>query len=174
MITREPTQFTVNVAINIRPLVATDLPSLEWYGQYTHFRRMYKRTFQDQLAGKRLMLVADLNGYAVGQVFLHLNLRYNSDGQERGYLYSLRVMDHLQGMGIGTRLIRYAEQELAQRGFDWTLISAAKTNPRARQLYERLGYRMYGEDDGRWKYTNHLGEVVHMHEPCWLLEKSLR
>ncbi len=174
MIAKESVQFSVNIALILRPLVAEDLPKLEWYGQYIHFRRVYKHTFREQSSGKRLMLVADLNHFPVGQIFLHLNLSYDDDGLPRGYLYSLRVMDHLQGYGIGTRLIYYAEQTLLEKGFDWALISAAKTNPRARILYERLGYRVYGEDEGRWKYTNHLGQVVQMHEPCWMLEKNLR
>lgn len=174
MMTKEPTTFKLTLPIKLRPCVAEDLPKLEWYGQYIHFRRIYQATFQDQLLGRRLMVVADLNNFPVGQIFVHMNLGINDHGHARGYLYSLRVIDHLQGQGLGTRLLRYAEETLLARGFDRALISAAITNLRARNLYERLGYQVIGKDEGRWKYTNHQGQVVHMHEPCWMLEKNLR
>ena len=35
-----------------------DLPKLEWYGEYLHFRRVFRRAYDDQLAGRRLMLLA--------------------------------------------------------------------------------------------------------------------
>jgi hypothetical protein len=56
--------------IQFRLAALEDLPKLEWYGQYTHFRRMFKITYEDQLLGKRLMLVADLGGFPIGHVFI--------------------------------------------------------------------------------------------------------
>lgn len=174
MIAQQASIFSINLMITLRPLVPEDLPKLEWYGQYTHFRNVYARTYEEHCIGRRLMLVAVLNNFPIGQVFLHLALGHNQEKHKRGYLYALRVMEHLQGLGIGTRLIHYAEQNLIERDFEIAMISAAKTNIRARQLYERLGYHVIGEDEGRWQYMNHRGEVVQMHEPCWILEKNLR
>jgi ribosomal protein S18 acetylase RimI-like enzyme len=91
----------------------------------------------------------------------------------RGYLYALRVMDHFRGLGIGTRLLIEAERLLIERNNFWATISVAKANARARQLYQRLGYSIYAEDAGRWQYVNHLGEIVQVNEPCWMLEKFL-
>jgi ribosomal protein S18 acetylase RimI-like enzyme len=169
------------IVVQFRLATEADLPHLEWYGQYTHFRRVFQKTWREQAAGLRLMLLADLNGFPVGHIFILLN---NAPGVTRkhqrqatdlrGYLYSLRVMAHLQGLGIGTQLVHCAENLLCQRGYDWAIISAAKTNVRARQLYERLGYRVYAEDGGNWQYVDHTGEIVEVHEPCWMLEKLLK
>lgn len=169
------------VTVQFRLATETDLPALEWHGQYTHFRRVFQKTYREQCAGLRMMMLADMNGFPVGQIFVLLNnapgvtRRHRASATDlRGYLYSLRVMDHLQGMGIGSKLVEWAENTLKSRGYDWTIISAAKDNPRARQLYEKLGYRVYCEEAGRWQYVNHQGQIVRVHEPCWMLEKALK
>ncbi len=169
-----------NITIRFRIATHDDLPLLEWYGQYTHFRRVFEKTYEDQAAGTRLMILADLNGFPIGQVFLLLKTsprlakrRRRSASALAGYLYSLRVIDHLQGMGIGTQLIQVAENVLIKRGYRWVLISVAKSNTGALRLYQRLNYRIYMEDEGRWRYVDHNGETVHVHEPCWMLEKQL-
>lgn len=176
----EARPFESHITIRFRLATREDLPRLEWYGQYTHFRRVFQKTYLDQLNGKRLMILADLNGFPIGQVFLLLETsprlarqRRKSVSEEVGYLYSLRVMEHLRGMGIGTRLIDIAEAVLTERGYKWILISVAKTNTGALRLYKRLGYRIYQEDEGRWRYVNHKGQTVHVHEPCYMLEKRL-
>src|SRR3954466_8273548 len=110
MTATERSALSLQIDVVIRLAQHEDLPKLEWYGQYTHFRRVFQRAYEDQLAGRRLMLVADIHGWPIGQVFIQLE---NLDDPginsgKRGYLYSLRVMDHLQGLGIGTALLREA------------------------------------------------------------------
>jgi ribosomal protein S18 acetylase RimI-like enzyme len=82
-------------------------------------------------------------------------------------------MTPFQRRGLGTALIREAEQYLIERNYDSVSIAAAKDNPDARRLYERLGYRVYTEDSGRWSYTDHEGRTRHVYEPCYMLEKYL-
>lgn len=171
MVSQIPAIYELPLHIVFRFATEADLPLLEWYGQYIHFRRVYQRTYHEQTQGGRWMLVADLNGFPVGQLFVVPELSYYP---QTGYFYSFRVMDHLQGLGIGTHLLHYGEALLHAGGIQSALISAVKSNSRARQLYERLGYRVFREDEGRWQYTNHLGEVIEVHEPCWILEKQLQ
>lgn len=165
--------FTLNTDITIRKATVHDLPKLEWYGEYTHFRRVFQRTYNDQKQGQRLMLVADMNQFPVGQLFILLNMRRSRTGIRRAYFYSLRVMEHLRGMGLGTHLLTFGEQLMQQHGFGSVIISAAKDNEGARRLYERLGYAVYAEDSGQWTYENHLGQTIQMNEPCWMLHKKL-
>lgn len=174
---RHETQITL--PLSFRLASADDLPKLEWFGQYTHFRNVYRRTFREQIAGKRFMLVADCNGFPIGQIFAHFHLpgsgladRFRKE--RRAYFYSLRVMEMFRGQGIGTQLIAHAEGIAEERYCTITSIAAAKNNPRARQLYEREGYRVNGEDDGRWSYTDDRGRTCYVHEPCWILEKTVR
>jgi len=152
-----------------------DLPKLEWYGEYTHFRRVFQRAFEDQKAGRRLMLLADVNGWPIGHVFIQLDSYDDLEPDEgkRAYLYSLRVMDAFQRHGIGTALIREAEAILRERGYQSVSIAAAKDNPGARRLYERLGFKVFTEDAGRWHYVDHEGRTRQVVEPCWVLDKNL-
>lgn len=170
----ERRDLLLHLAVTFRPADRSDLPKLEWHGEYTHFRRVYRNTFDEQRAGRRLMLIADVNQYPIGQVFIQLE---NSDswwqGVKRSYLYSLRVMDVFQRQGIGTALLQEAERILVERGYGVVGIAAARDNPGARRLYERLGYGVVAEDAGRWHYVDHEGRTRHVAEPCWILEKWL-
>jgi ribosomal protein S18 acetylase RimI-like enzyme len=157
----------LHVPVVLRLAEQSDLPKLEWYGQYTHFRTLFRRTFREQQHGKRLMIVADCNDFPIGQVFVQLT------PGERAYLYALRVMEMFRGQGIGTALIAEAERLATGRSIYRATIAAAKDNPRARELYERQGYRVYADDPGYWSYVDHKGVNQFVHEPCWLLEKRL-
>jgi ribosomal protein S18 acetylase RimI-like enzyme len=167
--------FTLAVDVVIRPARPDDLPKLEWFGKYWRFRNLFRQTYADQQTGRRLMLVADAGGFPVGQVFIQFDAnepRY-ADGRRRAYLYSLRVLEPFQGHGLGTRLIRAAEEVIAARGFDEVTIAVAKDNPNARRLYERLGYRVFAEDTGCWSFMDPDGQWQRVTEPCYVLEKHL-
>jgi len=172
----ERSGLSLQLQVNFRPAEQDDLAKLEWFGQYTHFRRVFQRAYEDQLAGRRLMLLADLNGWPVGQVFIQLDSLDDTPSEQgkRGYLYSLRVLDPLQGQGLGTALIYEAETILTSRNYGSVSIAAAKNNPGARRLYERLGYRVFMEDNGRWQYVDHEGRTRHVNEACYVLEKMFR
>ena len=159
----------------IRPAELGDLEALEWLGQYAHYRRLYRDTFHDQQAGQRLMLVADFNRFPVGQIFLQLqSTRPTPDQTPRMYLYALRVMEPFQRQGIGTALLEAAGEYARGTGYGWMSIAAAKDNPAARQLYERHGFEVSGEEEGDWSYLDQHGRTRYVHEPCWVLEKALR
>lgn len=167
--------MTLNIDITLRLAQKSDLPRMEWYGQYVHFRNLFRRAYREQLQGKRLMLLADMNDFPIGHIFIQLrssNTRI-ADGVSRAYLYSFRVMDLFQGKGIGTRLIQEAESILIDRGFGIVTIAVAKDNNGALRLYERLGYRKFADDPGKWSYIDHKGFTHYVEEPCWLLKKSL-
>jgi ribosomal protein S18 acetylase RimI-like enzyme len=164
----------LRLTVTLRPAVYTDLPKLEWFGEYTHFRSLFARTYQEQKLGRRLMLLADLNDFPIGQIFLHLKPAYNSRFTgNHAYLYAFRVMDMFRGQGIGSWLLDEAETIAAGQGNRWTTIAVAKDNPGALRLYQRHGYRVYAEDAGQWNYVDHQGKTRYVDEPCWLLEKSL-
>ena len=168
-------KVALHIDVTIRPATAEDLPKLEWYGQFTHFRRLFEETYRDQLQGRRLMLVADVNGFPIGQVFVSLEgglFDFNGAGPH-GYLYALRVMEPFQRQGLGTALVEAAEGRLRALGYRRVTIAVAKDNEGALRLYTRLGYHIYQEDQGRWHYVDHVGKVHYVEEPCWLMEKML-
>jgi ribosomal protein S18 acetylase RimI-like enzyme len=169
-------EMLLQMRVVFRPAEREDLPKLEWYGAYTHYRRVFQRAFEDQLAGRRLMLLADVNGWPVGQIFIQLEMLdepFPGD-RKRAYMYSLRVMDAFQHQGIGTALVQEAQSILVERGYGSVSIAAAKENEAARRMYEHLGFHVLTEDPGRWHYVDHEGHTRQVVEPCWILEKQLQ
>jgi ribosomal protein S18 acetylase RimI-like enzyme len=167
--------MTIQMPVTIRLAEKSDISKLEWYGQFIHFRYVLRRAYREQERGRRFMLVADCNGFPIGQVFIQLsstNTRV-ADGKNRAYLYSFRVMEMFQGHGIGTKLLKEAEKMLVERGFRSATLSVTKTNTDAMRLYQRHGYRIFSEDPGRWDYIDHRGITQYVEEPCWVLEKFL-
>jgi ribosomal protein S18 acetylase RimI-like enzyme len=175
--TRQDVLVTFDVVYDVQLRLArkADLSKLEWFGQFTHYRALYARTFEQQQQERRLMLLATVNEFPVGQVFIHLTDTGlpEEERQRRGYVYALRVLDPFRGQGIGSRLILQGEELLRERDYRWVVIAVAKTNAGARRLYERLGYLVYGEDPGRWSYVDHQGRLQRVEEPSWMLEKRL-
>ena len=168
--------LTVELPIHIRIATSEDIPHLEWYGQYKHYRNLFRKGYLEQLQNKRLIIVADCNDFPIGYLFMQLqsNNPRIANGRSRVYFYSFRVMEMFQGKGIGTQLLTEAENMMMDRGFRSSTIAVAKENIAAQRLYERLGYRIFAEDPGKWSYTDHKGDIRRVEEPCWILEKNFK
>jgi ribosomal protein S18 acetylase RimI-like enzyme len=161
----------------IRPIREDELPALEWEGEYTHFRNLFRQSFEEAKLGQRVMLVAReaASDALAGQVFVQFisaDPKY-ADGASRGYLYALRVRPAFQNRGLGRQLIWAAEEHLRSRRMQVATIGVAKDNARAQKLYERMGYEIVGEDPGRWTYVDHLGRLREVNEPSWLMAHVL-
>ena len=59
----------------------------------------------------------------------------------RGWLYSIAVSPDCQRGGIGTKLVRHAEQVLAQRGCPKLNLQVRADNAAVVAFYESLGYQ---------------------------------
>jgi GNAT superfamily N-acetyltransferase len=109
--------------------------------------------FTDRLArqqrGGGVVLVAWLEGRPVGEVFLECEpaaepeVRRQLPGVPR--LGHLEVLGPLWGQGIGTALIGAAEGTARQLGHERIVLGVGLDNPKARRLYERLGYADWGQ-----------------------------
>jgi [ribosomal protein S18]-alanine N-acetyltransferase len=72
--------------------------------------------------------------------FATLNLK----GDFVGYLKILCVAPESRGAGIGSALVRFAEERIF-RDYPNVFIMCSSFNPRACALYERLGFQYIGE-----------------------------
>lgn len=163
------------LAFEIREGVEGDLPALEWEGAYSRYREIYKRAMQDARRGRRMLLVAEVEDRVVGQIFLQFNyIRADlDDGVRSGYFHAFRVRPEFRNQGIGTALLRRAEQVLRDRRLERAVVAVNKENKGALRLYERLGYHILLEDSGLWNFVDHYGKLRHVHEPSYLLGKLL-
>ncbi len=161
--------------MSIRFATAADLKALEWDGEYSHYRRLFQRAIEEARHGRRILLLAELEGQLVGQIFVQLTTRINfsTEGASSGYLYAFRVKSAYRNRGVGSQLLHEAESNLAARGILRAVISVAKRNGAARRLYERAGYAVFTEDSGDWSYIDHEGRLREVHEPAFVLEKWL-
>ena len=161
--------------VNIRNADERDLLALEWDGEYTRFRRLYREAMHETRRDKRAILVAEVGDLVVGQLFVnyHSTWRKSFFGQRTGYLHSFRVKPDFRNQGVGRNLIAQAESMLVQRGFNRAVISVAQTNEAALRLYQSLGYERFREDPGRWSFMDHDSQIHRVIEPAFILRKSL-
>jgi [ribosomal protein S18]-alanine N-acetyltransferase len=82
--------------------------------------------------------VAFLEGEVVGFVILVMH------GAFVGYIQSVCVAPGLRGLGLGRRLMAFAEERIFRESPN-VFLNVASFNPEAQRLYERLGYEVVGE-----------------------------
>lgn len=82
--------------------------------------------------------VATFHGELAG--FLVLNLQ----GAFVGYLQTICIAPGLRGLGLGSKLVAFAEARIF-REHPNVFLCVSSFNPGARRLYERLGYAVVGE-----------------------------
>jgi len=82
--------------------------------------------------------VALLDGEVAGFVILLMT------GALVGYIQTVCVAPEHRGRGLGTRLVAFAEERIF-RDSPNVFLCVSSFNPRARDLYLRLGYREVGE-----------------------------
>ncbi len=90
-----------------------------------------------------------------------------------GTLWQLAVMPALQSCGLGTLLVRAAEQRIRDRGLRRAELAVEEDNPRARALYERLGYAAYGREPDAWDEEGPDGSIRRHETMCILMCRSL-
>jgi ribosomal protein S18 acetylase RimI-like enzyme len=86
----------------------------------------------------REIFLAVEGGQVLGFVIL------NMTGAFVGYIQTICVVEHERSRGIGTLLVEYAEKRVF-RDSPNVFLCVSSFNPRARALYERLGYELIGE-----------------------------
>lgn len=71
--------------------------------------------------------------------FLVLNL----NGVLNGYIQTVAVAPNARGAGVGSQLVAFAEERIFRQSPN-VFLCVSSFNTRAKQLYERLGYREVG------------------------------
>lgn len=139
-------ELTIPVDVSIRPLAASDLVGLDWDSDGVLNPHYLRRMLEDRRS-EVVFLVALVRGSPVARLGVDF-------GRKRGarivVLWSFAVLPALQRHGIGTALVRAAEELAAARaGPGVTLeIGVDSWNRDASRLYERLGYAPAGEEPG--------------------------
>ncbi len=162
--------------IIIRTMTEADLPELEWDGEFTHFRNLYRGVYDRMVRGSAMAWVAEDPGTGViGQVFLQMDCDRPelADGWKRAYLYSFRIKPQYRNLGIGSRMLTVLEKYLKGRRFARLTLNVARDNPDAIRLYKRSNFQIVADEPGIWSYRDHQGKLQTVEEPSWRMEKIL-
>ena len=158
----------VVLPLTIRDLTPADLPACAWAGSATHLASIARALDRARRGEVDYLAVCPPSGLpvAVGGVDY-------ARTPGAGTLWQLAVHEAVQSCGIGTILIQAAEQRIRARGRHRAELSVEENNPRARALYERLGYLAYGREPDSWDEEAPDGSTVRYETVCVLMRKEL-
>jgi len=155
----------------VRPMRQADMRALEWHGG-SDLRHFYEAQWVAHSEGTVAALIADLNGFPIGQAAIHWHGKPTHP--QIPDIQSLRVFAAFRGLGIGTLLLQASENLVRARGYERVSLAVGLENPKARRLYERLEYSATGEPyNDIWYYTNAQGQSVRVEEMVVDLVKTL-
>jgi GNAT superfamily N-acetyltransferase len=143
-------------------------------------RQLHLRRFRRQREHKSTYLLAWLGGIPVG----HLDILWEGSDLESvrehlpdcPELNAIVVAPDYRSKGIGSQLIRAAEAMVKDRGFRKACIGVATDNPRAKKLYESLGYRDWGHGivEESWTDVDEVGNEITVTGQDFILVNNLR
>jgi ribosomal protein S18 acetylase RimI-like enzyme len=133
--------------------------------------------FVDQAKKLLVVLIAWEGDVPIG----HLVLRWKPEMAEtvrppnRPHLSNIGVRPDRQSQGVGSRLMGEAEALAVSRGYRSLGLSVGVDNPRAKRLYERLGYvdTSAGVFTSRWPILGPDGQERWQEETCIDMAKSV-
>jgi len=158
----------VAVEVNIRPATWADLELLVRWNSSVD--RVVALTLRRQERSEALVLLAVIGPWPVGHLLVDF-VALQPEGAT--HFWHMGVHDTMRNRGVGTALIQVAEREASRRGLRESALEVEKANPDALRLYERLGYRITGEQDEVWPESDPGGARQDVAHPCWTLRKRL-
>ncbi|EWM19505.1 acetyltransferase, GNAT family [Kutzneria sp. 744] len=160
---------TIHVPLAVRDLTPADVPTCTWSGDRRHLEKL-----PVQLARARDGVVDYLAVCPPSDIPVAIGGVDYEARPGAGVIWQLAVMPALQSCGIGTVLIRAAEDRIRRRDLSTAELSVEEDNPRARALYERLGYHAYGSEKDGWDTEGPDGATVWHETMCTLMRRELR
>lgn len=156
------------IPLTIRELTTEDLPSCAWSGSPTHLASIAKALERARRGEVDYLAVCPPAGLPVALGGIDY-----AESRGAGTLWQLVVHGALQSCGIGTILIHAAEQRILARGLHRAELGVEESNPRARALYDRLGYVACGRAPESWDEQAPDGSIFRYETMCTLMRKEL-
>ena len=129
--------------VTVRPCEERDLGHFGAFGSERHVEYCRNEFTRSSVA---MLVAVSPDNLPVGKIHVHFEHREGAV-----WLEAAAVARSWQGQGIGTSLVGAAEALAAERGFGAVELGVEDSNPRARRLYERLGYRSVARNDFRYE-----------------------
>jgi GNAT superfamily N-acetyltransferase len=158
----------LTIPIEIRDLRMADLENLRWSGGPSHLKAIAVQLDRVTAGLAEYLVACSPSGLPVGK----LGIDYASR-PDAGLIHQVAVQEMLQSCGIGTLLMQAAEERIRDHGRTHAELGVERHNPRARALYERLGYVAYGAEPEEWDDDQPDGSVVRYRTICTLMRKRI-
>jgi ribosomal protein S18 acetylase RimI-like enzyme len=155
-------------ALVIDDLCREDLARLGWSGNPEHLRKVTGALERVALGEVEYLVVRAPGGEPVAKGGIDY-----TQHEAAGTLWQLATHAQLQSLGLGTCLIAEAERRIRRRGPPWAMLSVEDDNPRARALYERLGYAAWRQESAAWHYEDDEGTLRLYETRVTVLRKRL-
>lgn len=149
-------------------LKVEDLPHVKWAGGQYHPKAINEALDRVSEGEVEYLAVRAPNGNPVSIGGIDYAVHEGA-----GTLWQLATRGELIGLGLGSRLIAAAEERIRRRGVSKAMIGVEDNNPKARALYERLGYMPVGREKTSWRYQDERGQIKLYETELTLLEKRL-
>ena len=94
---------------------------------------------------KRETYVYEEDGIIKG--FMTIGNCRNEDKKDAFELWGLYIEPLMKRTGIGTKMIKYCEEQARIRGYKENVLWVLKENKNARKFYETMGYREDGKEE---------------------------
>jgi ribosomal protein S18 acetylase RimI-like enzyme len=151
------------VPLTVRDLTADDLPVSAWAG--SRLARALERAERGEID---YLAVCPPSGVPVA--FGGINY---TESPGAGAIFQLSVMEPLRCCGIGTLLLEAAEGRVRGHGLESAELAVDERNPRAQDLYRRLGYLAYDRQPAAWHQDGPDGTRVRYETMIILFRKNL-
>ncbi|GAA2756375.1 GNAT family N-acetyltransferase [Actinopolymorpha rutila] len=159
----------VTMPLTVRDMTEADLPELACFYSRFSLAKMPAELERARTGIVDHVVVCTPAGVPVAKGAINWD-----EKPEAGVIWTLSVRAELRSIGIGTVLIQASEDRIRARGLSRAEIGVEENNPRARALYERLGYVAYGSELASWDQEEPDGTVRKYETTCTLLRKELR
>lgn len=160
--------ISVVLGLTVRDLVHADLVSCGWAGSAHHLNNVATQLDRRPSGDVDYLTVCARAGIPIAKGGVDYRTK---DGV--GTLWQIAVHPALQSCGVGTVLVEAMEQRIRNRDLCQSELGVEDGNPRARALYERLGYRAYDHRPDAWEEQAPDG-TLHRHETmCTMMRKDL-
>jgi GNAT superfamily N-acetyltransferase len=152
----------------VNDLVLDDLALLGWSGSAAHLASVARALERVESGEVEYLAVRAPSGDPIAKGGIDYAVKAGI-----GTLSQLATAEELRSRGIGAYLICVAEGRMRGRGVRAAELGVEDDNPRARALYERLGYREVGRESASWNVEDADGNLVVYETELAVLRKNL-
>lgn len=158
----------VVLKLSARDLVHADLASCGWAGSDHHLANVVGQLERARTGEVDYLAICPATDIPVAKGGIDYQVK-----EGVGILWQLAVHPALQSCGIGAFLVEAAERRIRSRGLHQAELAVEESNPRARALYERLGYAAYDRRPDSWDEQAPDGSLRRYERMCTLMRKEL-